>query len=334
MTQTSEKLADFLASLRPLYERNATVKFDRMRPYSTWLKFTFCRAFSFVELASVQKPESAFFLVPALRTITEDLILHRFLSKIGSVDERETVAKHLMTIEVGNKINDQSQFFQTFRPFQPVLPQIEGSDEKFSKAREELCDFWQSKGWPNRNPRGRKPPMPPIREMAEKLDPGMLELVYDFVYRLASGEVHSSPLSLFRLGWGQTQSSGEIPNKPTFDTQMVGPYYLAIIQIYGSVLLCLWIELFEDQLGVTKEDRASASVLRDYLLSKYRWPEMVTFEEMNQPVTKPKNQIWPNFAIQALYLMAMKEGFIAGAKEILNANSHQQPNSNYREGEG
>lgn len=334
MTQSSEKLADILASLRPLYERNATVNYDPLRPYSTWLKFTFCRAFSFVELASVQKPESAFFLVPALRAITEDLILLRFLSKVGSVDDRETVAIHLMAIDVGNKINDQRQFFQTFRPFQPSLNEGEDLEGKISEAKDELRDFWRSNGWPNFNMRGKKPPMPPMRELAEKSDPGMLEVVYDFVYRLASGEVHSSPLSLLRLGWGKTQSPKEIPAKATFDTKMLGPYFLAIIQIYGIFLLCLWLELFEDQLDVTREDITSASALRDYLLSIYRWPEMVTFEEMNVPVPNPRNQIWPNFFIRALYSMMMKEGFIAGAKEILKENSNQQPNSNNREGEG
>ena len=332
MTQPSEKLAEILASLRPLYEKIATSNFDPLRLYSTWLKFTFCRAFSFVELASVQKPETAFFLVPALRAITEDLILLRFLTKKGSVDERETVARNLMTIDAANKSTYQIRFFRTFRPFQPVLSTREDSEENVSKAKDELRDFWKSNGWPKFKIRGKKPPMPPIRDLAKKSDPGMLEVVYDFIYRLASGEVHSSPLSLLRLGWGKTQSPGEIPTKPTFGTKMLGPYFLAIIQIYGIFLLCLWLELFEDQLHVTREDLTSVSALRDYLLSKDRWPEMVTFEEMNIPVPNPSNQIWPNIAIRALYSIKMKEGFIAGAKEILKANSHQQPNFNDREG--
>ena len=166
--------------------------------------------------------------------------------------------------------------------------------------------------------------MPPIRELAEKSDPGMLEVIYDYIYRLTSGEVHSGPLSLLRLGWGETQSPEEIPTKATFGTKMLGPYYLAIIQIYGIFLLCLWFELFEDQLDVTREDLTSVSALREYLLSKDRWPEMVTFEEMNKPVPYPRNEIMPYLVVRALYSIMMQEGFIAGAREILKTNSNDK----------
>ncbi len=310
------------------------MKFDPLRPYSVWLKFAFCRAFSFVKLASVQKPEAVFFLVPALRAITEDLILLRFLSKIGSVDDRETVARHLMTVDVGNKINYQIKFFQTFRPFQPSIPIGKDSEEKVSVAKNELRDFWRANGWPKFKIRGRKLPMPSIRELAEKSDPGMLEVVYDFIYRLTSGEVHSSPRPVLRLGWGESQSPNDMPTMASFCTKNLGPYFLAIIQIYGNFLLCLWLELFEDKLDVSKEDLASVSKLREHLLSEFRWPEMVTFEEMNVPAPNPWRVMWPGITVQAHYSRMMKKGFIAGAKEILKANSLKQERTNDKGGEG
>ena len=330
MTQSSDRTTDILASLRPLYKKNATVEFDALRPYPVWLKFAFCRAFSFAKLASVQKPEVAFFLVPALRAITEDLILLRFLSKISSVDDRETVASHLMTIDVGMKLNYQREFFRIFRPFQPNLTKREDSEKKISEAKDELRDFWRSNGWPRFT---KKRSIPPIRELAEKSDPGMLEVVYDFIYRLTSGEVHSSPRSVLRLGWGKTQSPKELPTMGTFSTKNLSPYFLAIIHIYGLFLLCLWFELFADELDVSKEDLTSISELREHLLSFFRWPEMVTFEEMNRSVPNPRNKIWPNFAIRALYSIMMEEGFIAGAKKILKANGPQQPRSKDKGGE-
>ena len=286
MTQSSESLVEKLADLRPFAERVSTVRFDPLRPFSACLRFSFSKAFEFAELASQQEPENAYFLIPALRAITEDVIFFSFLTKCSS-DDREMVVKNLMLIDVADKLGYQQKFFHSFRPFQRVLSSDQSHKDEIETRKEELRDFWRRNGWPCFGKRNRKDYMPPIIQLAQKSPRGLLEIVYDFIYRLTSGEVHSSPRVLLRLGWGTSQASGEFPSSATFTTKNLGRYHLSVIQIYGTYLLCLCFELFGPQIGVGPEERTAVESVREHLLSILHWPEMVTFDEMNMPVPPP-----------------------------------------------
>ena len=160
--------------------------------------------------------------------------------------------------------------------------------------------------------------MPPIRELAEKSDPGLLEVVYDFIYRLASGEVHSTPRTLLRLGWGTSANPGHAPLEAKFSTENLAQYHLEVAQIYSAYIVCLWFELFEDRLDTTEDEMAAVADLRECLLSRGRWPEMVTYEEMNLKVPDAGTGKWPNMLIIALYRVISSEGFVAGMNAILN----------------
>lgn len=56
-------------------------------------------------IAAEQDPATAFFIVPALRAVTEDLILFRFLDKTGTQEERDIVIGNLMLVDVLEKID-------------------------------------------------------------------------------------------------------------------------------------------------------------------------------------------------------------------------------------
>ena len=221
--------------------------------------------------------------------------------------------RDMMAFGLQEKLEWQDTFFRTFRPFQPVLPPTGVDKEEIAKR---LHSFWQGNGWPSlRSNRA----VPPVRQIAEKSDPGLLEVVYDFIYRLTSDAVHFSPQILLRSGWGDT------PIETTFSSSHMGPYYLAVNQVYGSYLLCLYFEFFGEFLGPNQEEENSIAKLRKYLLEKPRWPEMVTFEEMNVP--DPLANC--NIILHATLTLMMEEkssimaenGFISGAKQILNDNS-------------
>ena len=185
--------------------------------------------------------------------------------------------------------------------------------------KNELCNFWRSNGWPSFNEKKYRSHIPPIRQLAERSLPGVLEIVYDFIYRLTSGEVHSNPRALLRLGWGNSETLDKFPDRTTFSTSHLGLYHLKVIQIYGAYLLCLWLELVPQDLGINKEEQVAVVELRKYLLSILRWPEMVTFEEMNVP--RSSNPI----AETTLFLFAnpmksFENGFIAAAEHILEGD--------------
>lgn len=307
MVDQSKEITEALESLQHLVKRFATVNMADRQLFLWCLSSSFTKAFEFVELTCQYDDGSSYFLTASLRSITEDIILLSFLARKPH-DERELVVGHLMELEVAEDTRRQKAFFQTFRPFQPVLS---GKNHQEKRLKEELKDFWRKNGWPKFNKK-TPPPVPPTREIAGKLDKGFLEAVYNFVYRLSSNSVHFGPRALLRTGWGDLESTA------TFSTKNMEPYYRATAQIYGSYLLCLYFEIFEDFLKPTEREKESVERLRNHLLRIFRWPEMVTYEEMNLDVPDSESQRrWPNPLIYALYAVVMEKGFLAGAQEVL-----------------
>ena len=302
-----EELSSMLDPLHSFAKRTAIVRSTESM-FLNCLISSFVKAFEFADLASKQKPKTAFFIVPALRSIAEDIIYFRFLSPFPD-EIRERVVTDMQLFELSKRSQKQNAFFETFRSLQPVLPPANFNEEEI-KGRLRL--FWRENGWPNLQSKG----MPPVREIAEKSDQGLLEVVYDFLYRLTSSMVHFDPQILLRAGWGK------IPEGPIiFSCAHMGPYYLAASRIYGSFLLCLYFEFFGQFLTPGKEEERAVAEIRRYLLLVCRWPEMVTFEEMNLPVPLTRS----NIILRAMITIMMEEkcssmlenGFIAGAKQML-----------------
>lgn len=311
MKKSSKILATKLDPLRPIVKKNATLHSPMKKIFSSCLRASFVKSFEFVDLATKQKHDNAFFLTPTLRGITEDIIYFHFLSKIPN-EIREQVIKNLQFYEICKCLKDQNSFFKTFRPFQPTITSLSINKKEISNK---LRLFWQQNGWPN-----LKKTTPPVREIAEKSYPGVLEVVYDFIYRLTSMMVHFNPQILLRSGWGPSNLK-----HVTFNFQNMNCYYLSINQIYGSYLFCLHFELFKKFFKLNKEEKVAVKKLREYILFQYsRWPEMITYEEMNIPVPKPPEM--PNMLYRAIYAILSEEGFLSGAEKILDKNNPTNSN--------
>ncbi len=276
--ENAKSIISHLEQLRPFVESVTTAKVRRNNYFSPCLRASFSKAFDFVDHAFKQTDDDlAFFRVAALRSICEDII-YLSLGATLSPRDRETIIKGLMLLEVHNRINQQVAFFRKFRPFQSVL-NVGVPNEGLEKTNDELRAVWQANGWRNIK-RGRSPT---TREIAEKVDPGVLGIVYDYIFRLTSSLVHFSPQVLFRTGWG------DVKGTMTFSTRNMNPYFVALSQVYGIFLFCLYFEYFGRFLRPGTANQSLVAALRKDILMRSRWPEMVTFEEMNVelPDTNP-----------------------------------------------
>ena len=52
-------------------------------------------------------------------------------------------------------------------------------------------------------------------------------------------------------------------------------------------MFCVYFELFARILRPGKIVQPKIDAIRNSILSRVRWPEMITFEEMNEPVPDP-----------------------------------------------
>ena len=222
----SEALAAKLDPLRPFVERTAHVTFDDQNVFVACLISSFVKSFEFVGLTSRSGDDSALFLTASLRSIVEEIILLNYLSDFCH-EKREFVLTRLMELEVAQNAKYQNKFFRTFRPFQPVMPE-RINDEKRLKL--ELEEFWQQNGWPKFQPSASRV-APPTIEIAAKSKQRLLEVVYEFIYRLSSNSVHFRPGALLRMGWGPDMSH------MTFSPKHLSHYYLTMCQVYGCYLL-------------------------------------------------------------------------------------------------
>ena len=173
--------------------------------------------------------------------------------------------------ELAARTKLQDAFFRSFRPQQPVL-RLKDVDTLIASSEAAARAVWNANGWPNM----RKGAMPAIRQIAEKQGLEQLAVLYDYLYRLTSAGVHFSVQSLLRSGWGTT------PKAFVFSAKNFHPYFEQYCSLYGAFLLCLYFEFFGSVLRPGSKERATIAEIRQQVLYAGRWPEMVTFEEMNQ----------------------------------------------------
>jgi hypothetical protein len=233
------------------------------------VKASLARAFDLaahVHIETVHSPP--FFLLPSLRGICEDLIVLGFAQRMTAVDRDELIA-NLMILEVDESVKTQSAFFRSVRPDQPVLSPPPSLDSRIDVASTAVRAIWARYGWTLT--RGT---MPQVRQIAERQGASVLAILYDYLYSLSSGMVHFRPGVLLRLGWG-TQTDF------TFGVRQFHAYDRAVIETYSIYLLCLYFEVLGRVIRPSQHTQDTVANLREFLLSQERWPELVTFEEMN-----------------------------------------------------
>lgn len=300
-------LRENLVAVGRFVEAKQTARFRPDRMFSLLIRSSLGKCYELCLLSfEMKERKSAFFLVPALRGICEDLIVLGSLASVRASD-REALIRLLMHHGQVDRAAVQSRFFQAFRPFQPVLGY---SRPELGAVRKQAQAIWERLGI-------RLKPwevLPATKKLAERQGGNSLALLYDFLYRLTSSAVHFSPQHLLRAGWGtKTQFH--------FSTKNFERYYRLLLQTYGSLLLTLYFELFPRNLRASADVKSRVKSLRLALLELPRWPELVTFEEMNR---EPPNVAWPFVAAQAVLSQEkFGAGFLRGPAALLEASKNE-----------
>jgi hypothetical protein len=233
-------------------------------------------------VTSQSSSSSSFFLQPTLRGLCEDVIALKYLNeKVDSADA-EVLISSWMNQQTSESIEKQENFFQSNRPYQPVL----------SNVRAESSDSLRSKLNPLKQKYGWRRDKPSVSQMAKACG---LNEVYDYLYAATSRTVHFSPSVLFRMGWGPKE-----PDKPyTFSTSHFNGYYDSFNAFYGSYLFILLCDTIKSHCLFSDDFKEVIEKIQIELNEWLRWPEMITFEEINVPR--------PNFLPYALSVVMSRE---------------------------
>jgi hypothetical protein len=212
-------------------------------------------------------PPNGFYLTATLRGICEDLIVLSFLETLGADDRRAAIGL-LSQKDLVEALGAQAAFFKEERPWQPVLAANAAANDTGEKKLRQLS---RSFGWTGR------PAWPSVWYMAKATS---LTPLYSYLYSATSRWVHFSPQILMRMGWG---SSPEKPSDQTtwrFTTKNFSEYYSEFNRVYSAYL---FLRLLRGPLGGLRDPKMDALLdsLEGDLSEVIRWPELVTYEEMN-----------------------------------------------------
>ena len=226
-----------------------------------------CVEFNIAANRTGKHAETAFLLMSNLRGLCEDLIYLTYLSRMEKQRANELI-QLLQFQKVFKALSAQSEFFKINNPSQPVLGHSVSADkteQDVKEARNKLRNFWESMNSPKRDG-------PTVRDMAQAVG---LNSTYEFIYFSTSIFVHFNPHALFRTGWGP--KSGPV----TFSIRNMSGYYQGFSSFYGAVLFVGFQASFGlDHFSVALDTEIDRLIeLIGYM---QRWPEIITFEEMNQ----------------------------------------------------
>lgn len=235
--------------------------------------FSKCVEFNIEANRKRQNPEVEYLLVGNLRSICEELIWLTYLSRIDSALSTQIV-EYLIDKNVIDGLEAQSKFFAANNPFQPILNSklFNKSIRDVERKEKELIETLNSVNALN----GR---FPSVRNLANEIG---LTSTYEFIYFSSSNFVHFNPLNLLRTGWKADDSPFE------FSIRSLNLYCKMFSCFYGAIMFIG----FESSFGLKFFDNVLESEARslvNLIENVSRWPEIVTFEEMNIPM--PNNII-------------------------------------------
>jgi hypothetical protein len=302
----TEKISDNIVELEKYINRISHFS-DSITSYSHFTSLIRCsliKSYEFLKLVYLEEKFNHYFFVTSfLRGIVEDVVVLESIHGFDS-EKREKLLGGIQRLEVNDRAITQWEFFQKYRPFQPVIDKAIDIDEALATVQ----TIWREAGWSTFNAKPKKT-MPPVIQLAQKLAPGVLDLLYDFIYRLSSTTVHFSPQTLLKTSWGNVDDENNITG--TISVRHMANYYKTYSQVYGVLLFSFYFELFPTEIEATSREQSVVEAMRKSILEKLRWPEMITFEEMNLPTPKAyHDQILLYGALHQATIQMLKDGFI------------------------
>jgi hypothetical protein len=231
----------------------------------------YVKAYDFVlYICRLNDLKDAFFQLPMLRGICEDLITITYL-----LNQNEGKRNFLVITkrfeELKKSTKAQSEFFNKYNSGQIVLPALYQDEiEPFLKVFRDAGHLLEESKLPN------------VFTMAKSVN---LEDLYAFIYHATSKSVHFDIFTLFSMGWGTRDEENGIIH-PNFSYKHDYKHYYTFALFYSSYLFLEQNKYFKEFLVLPQKiDELLLELENNYM--EIDWPELITFDQMN--LRKPFN---------------------------------------------
>ena len=236
------------------------------------LRASFIKCLHFnIMISKRELEDNLMFFMPMLRGICEDIIYHNYVFNVLHDDDKLNFISAYQIIDLEKSVASQEDFFTVIRPSQPIITKSILHEMVIPPnliANNIMKDLKTKYGW-KKNP-------PSVYQLAEI---GNISDIYKYLYAATSRLVHFNPQSLFQMIWGEFENSEKRKIKSMkISIENYKKYYNQFCIFYGYYLLKMFIEKLGEILKIdTKAEMAS---LEEYF-KQSRWPEIITFEELN-----------------------------------------------------
>ncbi len=269
--------------LKPHANSLMATQLDTSNLFAHLLTAAFAKTFEFnLVLKSEEQSPDPYFCTATLRGICEDIIALKFISYL-SIADRQELLTNVQMVSTFDSMTKQGRFFSRYRSHQPVLPgkgNQTSAEDRLKQLKSENDVIKKKHGWQT----SPFQELPSVRTMAIACN--LLD-IYDYIYAVTSKWVHFSPRTLVRMGWGDILDPGSSHLKEggplTFTTRHFAKYYYEFNSFYGSFLFLTFADQLGSELGLSPEIKRILNELRDCIDHIFRWPEDITYEEMNLP---------------------------------------------------
>ncbi|MEM9776162.1 MAG: DUF5677 domain-containing protein [Chloroflexota bacterium] len=231
--------------------------------------------------------EDSFFSLPTLRGICEDIISLKYLFEKVDNDDREDILKSMLFLNIYDGIKRQNVFFSRHRPLQPIVKSFPNMDSEISSHKRIIKNYKSKYQWQRNNPT--------TKEMATAVG---LDATYEFLYAATSRTVHFTPHILIRMGWTmesipENELRENIGNYlMQYSTSNFHGYYKNFCEFYGIQMLILILSTFSEYLKLPLDIKTILIEIDSTQEDFTRWPEIITFEEMNLKPPSPAIFAW------------------------------------------
>ncbi|MBK9271627.1 MAG: hypothetical protein IPM48_08505 [Saprospiraceae bacterium] len=226
-------------------------------------------------ICNLDKAENAFFQIPILRGLCEDLISITYLLSL-SENERNSILLCEQVREFKSTLNAQEKYFKKYNPAQIVVP------ESVIPELKKYIKHYHSKGI-----KIVERYLPSVQKMSSKVG---LEDLYDYIYFSTSKTVHFDIVTLMSMGWGEIDND-EKTISPIFSYQHNYHQYFKFVFFYTSVIFIYQTIKFAEIVDKSEEIRSKL----EKLIEGYKiidWPTILSFEQLNIPTPEPNDNIF------------------------------------------
>lgn len=225
----------------------------------------YVKAYDFVlYICKLDDFKDAFFQMPMLRGICEDLITITYLLKQNEGQQNYLIVSKRFE-ELKKSTEAQTTFLNKYNKGQ-MLPPILNQEEV----------EWVIQQYKNAGHLLEKTKFPNVFERAEDVG---LEDLYKFIYHATSKSVHFDIFTLLSMGWGNIDTNNETI-EPNFSYQHDHRHYYTFTLFYSSYLFLQQTNNFNHFLELPQRiSEVLVEITNGY--EKIDWPQLVTFNQMN-----------------------------------------------------